>query len=380
MFRSSTIARIGFALCACVLASCGSLSPFDRSKPEPIPTERKTLQRLNLPPDAVVFDVLVAHVPYNERDLVRDLWKDVDELALEPATRRALNEQGFRAGLLGASTPESLSKLLALKGRELRSSVIEEVDSSKVESALAPIAYSKPVTLRSGTKSTIVVRSDVIPSAPILEKNEDGALEGKTYSDVSPVFSVAVEQSPDGSAIFNISPFLRYGASKPVTRYQHGQLVKTQEQPTKSFDSLRFSLALRPGQFLVVGATDTNSNALGRYFFNEGGDDFEQTALVLRLLVTQHDGQIDRFPDFKEMISEGDEDYLDDFSDDFQRTAPDIVPTRENATDDQTSADDLAGGFTDYPALDLDDETPNQDDGGGAAPTDDVVEESLKNF
>ena len=107
MFRSSTIARIGFALCACVLASCGSLSPFDRSKPEPIPTERKTLQRLNLPPDAVVFDVLVAHVPYNERDLVRDLWKDVDELALEPATRRALNEQGFRAGLLGASTPES---------------------------------------------------------------------------------------------------------------------------------------------------------------------------------------------------------------------------------------------------------------------------------
>ena len=358
MFRSSIIAGIGLSLCACVLASCENLSLHNRPNPEPISTERKTLQRLNLAPDAVVFDVLVAHVPYNERDLVRDLWKDVDELALEPTARRALNEQGFRAGLLGASTPESLSKLLALKGRELRSSIEEQVDSSKVESTLAPIAYSKPVTLRSGTKSTIVARTDVIPSAPILEKREDGALEGKTYADVSPVFSVAVEQSPDGSTLFNVAPFLRYGAAKPVTRYQHGQLVKTQEQPTKSFDSLRFSAALRPGQFLVIGATDANSNALGRYFFNEGGDDFEQTILVLRLLVTQRDGQIDRFPAFKEMIADGDGDYLDDFSDSFQQTAPDIVPTRDSASPTD------GGGFDNYDALELG-ETPELDDDDG---------------
>lgn len=371
MFRTSIIARIGLTLCACVLASCGSMPLNNRPTPEPVSTERKTLQRLNLAPDAVVFDVLVAHVPYNERDLVRELWKEVDELELEPATRRALNEQGFRAGLLGASPPESLSKLLALKGRELRASVVEEVDSSKIESALAPIAYSKPVTLRSGTKSSIVVRSDVIPSAPILEKNEDGALEGKTYADVSPVFSVAVEQSPDGSALFNISPYLRYGAAKPVTRYQHGQLVKTQEQPSKSFDNLRFTQALRPGQFLVIGATDTNSNALGKYFFNEGGDDFEQTVLVLRLLVTQHDGQIDRFPAFKEMIAEGDEDYLDSFSDDFQQTAPDIVPNSEEASDDEnTEPRDLGGGFEDYDALET----------GEATSTNPVETETLKNF
>ncbi len=359
MFRSSIIAGIGVALCACVLASCGSLSLHNRPNPEPIPTERKTLQRLNLAPDAVVFDVLVAHVPYNERDLVRDLWKDVDELALEQTARRALNEQGFRVGLLGASTPESLSKLLALKGRELRSSIEEQVDSSKIESALAPIAYSKPVTLRSGTKSTIVARTDVIPSAPILEKREDGALEGKTYADVSPVFSVAVEQSPDGSTLFNIAPFLRYGAAKPVTRYQHGQLVKTQEQPTKSFDALRFSAALRPGQFLVIGATDANSNALGRYFFNEGGDDFEQTVLVLRLLVTQHDGQIDRFPAFKEMIADGDRDYLDDFDDDFQQSAPDIVPTGDYTDQNASSS---TGGFDDYDGLELDETVKLDDD------------------
>jgi len=360
MFRFSSVARFILAFFVCALASCESLTFRNEAPPPAVGPERKTLQRLSLAPDAVVFDVLIAHVPYNERDLVRDLWKDVDELVIEPETRRALNEQGFRVGILGASTPESLSKLLALKGRELRTSLEEQVDFSRVESALAPIAYSKPVSLRSGMKSTIVARTDVIPSVPILGKNDSGALEGKTYSDVSPVFSVAIEQSPDGSVLFDLSPYLRYGAPRPVTRYRHGQLVKTQEQPTKSFDSLRFSQALRPGQFLVVGASDTNTNALGRYFFNEGGDDFEQTVLVLRLLVTQHDGEIDRFPNFKEMIDENSEDYLADFEDDFQKTAPDIVMQSSEAFDSEM---DESGGFSDYEELELD-EIPDLDNFG----------------
>ncbi len=340
MTRLSASVRIFAAFCACALASCESLHIGDNAPiPQPLLEKRKSIERLRLAPDAVVFDVLIAHVPYNERDLVRELWRDVDELELGDSKRIALNEQGIRVGLLGATPPESLSKLLALKGRELRASLMEEVDASKVESALEPISYSKPVSLRSGMKSTIVMRSDTIASAPVLEKNVDGELEGKTYSNVSPALSVAIDQSPDGSVLFDLAPYLRYGAPQSVTRYQHGQLVKTQEQPTKFFDSLRFSLGLRPGQFLVLGASDANTDALGRYFFNEGGDDFEQTVLVIRLLVTQHDGQIDRFPDFKEMIS-GDESYSEEFDNDFLKTAPDIVFSSDK--DEETTEEDLS--------------------------------------
>lgn len=360
MFKLPTIAGSILTLCACVFISCDSLKLHDSRPQTTLLTERKTFERLNLAPDAVVFDVLIAHIPYNERDLVRNLWRDADELELNQTTRRALNDQGFRVGVLGASAPESLSKLLALKGRELRSSIEERVDYSKVESALAPIAYSKPVSLRSGMKSTIIVRSDVIPSVPILEKNDEGELEGKTYSNASPVFSVAIEQLADGSVLFDVSPFLRYGAPQLTTRYQHGQLVKTQEQPTKSFDNLRFSQALRPGQFLVVGASDAKTNALGRFFFSEGGDDFEQTALIIRLLVTQHDGQIDRFPNFKELITDEEDDYLDDFGGDFQKGAPDIIMKNFPDVDD---SDDRAstGGFEEYDGLKLDD-LPDLDD------------------
>lgn len=292
------------AFCAGLLASCASLRPSTQDAPPPPPpaATKTALRRPELPPDAVSFDALLVQVPYQDRDLVRAFWNDVDEQEIDPETRRYLNEQGFRAGLIGASIPDSLSRLLTLKGRELRSTIEEEVDYSK-KKASAPVAFSKPINLRAGMKSVVEARGDVIPSIPILE-NQNGALVGKSYNDAQTLFTVAVEPSSDGSVRFDVTPFLRYGEPRLTTRYQHGQLVRTQEQPTKTFDALKCSLALRPGQFLAIGASDAKTSALGRWFFTDadGGDDYDQKLLVLRLLVTQRDGEFDRFPDFREIV------------------------------------------------------------------------------
>lgn len=303
MERRRTIAGILTACGAGILASCASLQPSTNDAPPPTPTtdaSKTALRRAELAPDAVSFDALLVHVPYQDRALVEAFWSDVDEQEIDPETRRYLNEQGFRAGLIGASIPDSLSQLLTLKGRELRSSLEEEVDYSK-KSAGAPVAYSKPINLRAGMKSVIEARGDVIPAIPILE-NQNGALVGKSYNDAQTLFSVAIDPAPDGSVRFDVTPFLRYGAPRLATRYQHGQLVRTQEQPTKTFDALKCSLALRPGQFLAIGASDAKTSALGRWFFTDGGDDYDQKILILRLLVTQHDGEFDRFPDFREIV------------------------------------------------------------------------------
>ncbi|MBR5244257.1 MAG: hypothetical protein IKW13_08480 [Thermoguttaceae bacterium] len=302
MERRKTIAGILTACGAGILASCASLQPTSNDAPPPPPSDapKTTLRRAELAPDAVSFDALLVHVPYQDRALVEAFWNDVDEQEIDPETRRYLNEQGFRAGLIGASIPDSLSRLLTLKGRELRSTLEEEVDYSK-KSTGAPVAYSKPINLRAGMKSVIEARGDVIPAIPILE-NQNGSLVGKSYNDAQTLFSVAIDPAPDGSVRFDVTPFLRYGAPRLATRYQHGQLVRTQEQPTKTFDALKCSLALRPGQFLAIGASDAKTSALGRWFFTDGGDDYDQKILVLRLLVTQHDGEFDRFPDFREIV------------------------------------------------------------------------------
>ncbi len=332
MKKQTATLSLLLAFFASVLVSCEAFRPQTPTAPIPN-SERKTLERVALPPDSVVFDVLLTRIPYQERELARAFWNDVDELEVEATTRKRLNEQGFRAGLVGASPPDSLSKLLTLKGRELRETIEEEVDYSKPESTNEPITSSKPVTLRQGMKSMIETRNDVYASIPILE-NENGALIGKSYSDARTTLSVSIEQNPDGSVRFDLSPLLKYGAPQPITRYQHGQLVRTQEQPTKSFEQLKFSVSLRPGQFLVLGATDAKTNALGKYFFTDGGEDFDQKILVLRLLVTQHDGQFDRFPDFKELMSRAHETDEDD---------EDSVTFASNLPQEQDDA-----GFDDY--------------------------------
>ncbi len=285
--------------------------------------------------------MLLTRIPYQDRELASVFWNDVDELEVESATRKRLNEQGFRAGLVGASPPDSLSRLLTLKGRELRESIEEEVDYSKPESINEPVTSSKPVTLRKGMKTTIETRSDVYASIPILE-DDNGALVGKSYSDARTALSVSIEQNSDGSVRFDLSPLLKYGVPQPITRYQHGQLVRTQEQPTKSFEQLKFSISLRPGQFLVLGATDAGTNALGKYFFTDGGEDFDQKILVVRLLVTQHDGQFDRFPDFKELASRA------------YRTNE--IDDDSPAFDGDTTDERGGGGFNDYALTDDDKE------------------------
>lgn len=251
-----------------------------------------------LPKGAVSFDVLLVQVPYQDRDLVRQLWNDVDEQDQDQEIRKRLHDNGFRVGIIGASVPDSLSRLLALKGRPLRTKLEEEVDLEKDETVSNSI--SKPINMMQGQKSLIEVREDVVSGIPVLTL-EDGSLKGKTYEDARTNISISIRNIPDGSVQFELTPMLRYGAPQMKARYKYGQLVRTQEQPTKTFNELKSIHHLRPGQFLVMGVSEEGSCGLGRYFFTNGSDDRDQKLFVIRLTISQHDDQFSRFPGFQEI-------------------------------------------------------------------------------
>ncbi len=289
-----------FLLVILGIASCqGVKTPTD-------PEEKGTnvaavVSRNMLPPDSVTFDVFLIHVGYQDRELVRELWQDVDEQEQNWEIRQKLREHGFRSGILGATIPDSLSKLLTLKGRPLRTTLEEEVSLDQEDTTAA---VSKPVTLQDGRKSLIAVRDqrDIIASVPVLE-NDDGQLVGKTYENASPLLMVSIRNIPDGSVQFELTPILRFGEAQTVTKYKHAQLFRTQEQPTRTFDNLKSYHSLRPGQFMVMGVSDENTKGLGRYFFTKGSDDLEQKIMLIRLLVTQHDEQFRRFPGFQDILA-----------------------------------------------------------------------------
>lgn len=276
-----------------LLTSCRAIDDIAQSGLTPMDVGKKNL----LPPNTVSFDVFLIQVPYENRGLVRELWGEVDEQDVPWDQRQVLYENGFRAGLMGAGVPEVLSKLISLKGRPLRTS-LEEV--STTGNNTSPLVVSKPVTLQTGDRSLIDVYKDVVPSIPLLSF-ENGEIRGQSYTDAVTMLSVTTKPLPDGSVEFELTPYIQFGSPRIVKRYQHANLVQTEEQPTKTFEELRTRLALRPGQFLVMGVADEQTTGLGHYYFTRGNGDLEQKLVVIRLLVTQHDGQFERFSDFNEL-------------------------------------------------------------------------------
>ena len=135
--------------------------------------------------------------------------------------------------------------------------------------------------------------------------NTGGSFTAELYRNATTSLSVAADPLADGSVSFELTPFLTFGDAEPVTKYQYGQLVRTTEQPTKTFDELRGNFPLRPGQFLVIGPSDKYVAGLGRYFFTQGIGDYDSKIVVIRLLFTQHDKLFHQFPGFQEVYEKG---------------------------------------------------------------------------
>lgn len=274
-------------------ASCRPLEPSQSGR-----GGGTDLLKASLPPDAVTVDLLIIHVPHQDRELLERLWEDVDEQELSPEIRDELALGGFRAGLLGATIPESLSRLVELKGHGLRQNVEQEYRPRSDETAA--LTLSKTQTLLPGNRFHLPIGDAKISKIPVLAK-ENGRLTGKTYYNAEPTLAISAKPIPDGSVDFEVTPFLGLG-EEVVTKYKYGQMVTAYEQATKTFDNLRFSLPLRPGQFLVIGPANRKTGGLGHYFFTEGIGDFDQKIVVLRLLFTQHDQRFHQFPGFQEIL------------------------------------------------------------------------------
>ncbi|MBR2584842.1 MAG: hypothetical protein IKE64_05355 [Thermoguttaceae bacterium] len=293
--------RIGVllaALLAAMAAGCGVLVEHSASKPAD-KTITSPLLKSNLPPDAVTFDILMIRVPYQERALLEELWGDVDEQEVDPETCARLTENGIRAGILGATVPESLSTLMSLKGRALRQTVEENLPTDTDTSR--PVTLSKVETLRPGNKCVIATLDEPVEKIPVLSTGPGGVM-GKVYENAETKLSVMIRPVPDGSVSFEITPFLTFGEPQIVTKYKYSQMFRGVDQPTKTFDELTCHLPLRPGQFLVIGPDSTRQSGLGHYFFAQGAGDFEQQIVVIRLLFTQHDERFYHFPGFTEII------------------------------------------------------------------------------
>jgi hypothetical protein len=219
---------------------------------------QKLLRPVTASPDSVTLEILEARIPLDEDGRADQLWRQVDEQALDPELRRRLLANGLRAGVLRGGVPDELSDLLGLTSEAPKESSERVITP---ESAV-PRRTQRIVQLtRQGQRS--IQTTDVLTEASVI-LSDDGQLRGKTYRQVEGRYELRASSAPGQRVNVRLVPELHHGELK--NRYSGGDQGAFLYMPSRereAFDKLTIDVKLAAGEMLVLGCLPEAEASLG---------------------------------------------------------------------------------------------------------------------
>lgn len=203
------------------------------------------------------------------------LWSLVDEQFLSPESRRLLNANGLRLGVVSGSLPVETEAMMS--------------ESEPRATRVDPVLFDLP----DGDPTEINLVSKTEPITLLLTR--EGRSMGKDYSDARGVIRVTATQDGAGAVNLKLTPEIHYG---PVTKEftptpTNGALspsefmMKTGQQ-VEHFRDLAVTVTLKPGQVAVVGgrsdAGNGNGRDLGSFLFTEAEEKSDRTKQKVLLI------------------------------------------------------------------------------------------------
>jgi hypothetical protein len=220
------------------------------------------------------------------------MWKEIDEQQLPIPVRRALTENGFRAGIVSGQFPSAIAKLLA---------AAEKPPATATEAG-ARLEQSSPVSrqqmqLHSGWRGEIIA-SNVYPEVPLFTSDQ-GIVSGHTYHQAQGILAAKAKALGDCRVTLHLVPELHYGREQQTWISEDGRLLPQSGKPKHVFERLALDATLAADQMLVLTTRADRSGTLGHYFFTEpqmDADEVRQKLIVIRLSKTRYDDLFTRSP------------------------------------------------------------------------------------
>lgn len=247
----------------------------------PVPEDPQSfLKAVETAPDSVALEIFQVRVPATDEEMDAQLWQAADEQRLDLDVRHELIRNGFRAGVLGGSVPDSLATYLKLES-EMPENSAERVITGQMAD---PSVTRRVVQLDRNDSATIQVTS--LRDKLNVLMNEDGGLRGRSYEQVQAVYSMRAEAIEGQRVDLRLTPELQHGELR--NRYagsDQGIFLVTPSRERELYDQLELSVELTPGELLVVGGLPDASGSLGHAFHAEGQRGPAELKLVLVRLV-----------------------------------------------------------------------------------------------
>ncbi len=273
-------------LVCCCAVSCKQIPPKESSG-------NNLLQSPAASPETVGVDVYFVRIPYQNRELLRQLWSEVDEQWGSPALRRELMDQGLRIGIQGVSLTPTLSKLINATATPPQTAHPTEVAVAELQKD--PLVDGKHRRLMPGMQALFRPYSDSVPEMPLFW-SEGGQFCGKTFRDAQGLIGVVATPKKNGQVRFDITPEVVHGSMETKYSFQGGVMFPEVGRPTHVFYNLALSLELLPGQWIVIGPVSENCSGIGRCFFTRDRGETEQKVILMRLVRTQRDVVFENMP------------------------------------------------------------------------------------
>ena len=230
--------------------------------------------------DSVTLEIWTVRLPLGDSQQSDAVWNEIDEQQIPTHVRRELKRNGLRVGVVGASVPDSLARMLELTDAPPdENAVWQEVDLQTT-----PNVTRRVVQVREGGKVEITPTSTVYDELHLLY-HEDGTVRGRTYSAAQAVFNGQVNLNGDGSVRLQLTPELHYGPAQQKISFRGSGAARYETIRAKEvYEKLRTGTTISPGEMLLLGSLIDRPGSLGHNFFSEDSPEgLQQRLLLVRL-------------------------------------------------------------------------------------------------
>lgn len=206
-------------------------------------------------PKRCMLRVMVATQPQGEAALGELVWRVADEQAIDAESRRVLQTNGLRVGIISGELPPEVQAVLAAPPPhkvEAQTIVLPEHDHTLLD----------PATLPSSALSLILGQKD--------------KAVGKVYQDAHGYVRMSAAFEGDDGVSLRITPELHHGPVQQgwgvaggSTPMSPQQIIARNGQHEETFRDMACTLALKPGQVVVIGGRHDKRGSLGDFLFGE---------------------------------------------------------------------------------------------------------------
>jgi hypothetical protein len=194
--------------------------------------------------DVIGLEVSLLEVPIGDHYANGELWATIDEQVVAPEKRAALDDNGFRVGVIGGVRPSQFDDILH-----------------------SPRSNPKPQWVQ-----TRVGRPKLVPLSPqrpvceyrIFDRDTPGPTTA--FDQARCVVQVTPSLAADGGVKLAFVPQVQHGARTVWSAPLDGDGILP---PAESYPALGWDMTLAAGEFLLIGTRFERTDTLGRACFVE---------------------------------------------------------------------------------------------------------------